>query len=52
MLPAVQKYADIGIRIEDSFLLTDTGLTSLSATVPRTVEEVETHMKGKLGTPR
>jgi Xaa-Pro aminopeptidase len=43
--PAVQKYAQIGIRIEDSFLLTETGLTSLSATVPRTVAEVETFMQ-------
>ncbi len=47
VLPAVRKYAQIGIRIEDSFLLTDTGLTNLSATVPRTVEEVETFMKGR-----
>ena len=30
---AVTKYANIGIRIEDSFLLTDTGLERLSATV-------------------
>ncbi len=45
VLPAVQKYAQIGIRIEDSFLLTDTGLTNLSATVPRTIDEVETFMR-------
>lgn len=45
VLPAVRKYAQIGIRIEDSFLLTDTGLTRLSATVPRTIEEVEAFMK-------
>ena len=42
---AVAKYRNIGVRIEDSFLLTDTGLTRLSASVPRTVEEVETWMK-------
>ena len=45
--PVVQKYKDIGIRIEDSFLLTDTGLTRLSAKVPRTAAEVETFMKGR-----
>ena len=45
VLPAVKKYAQIGIRIEDSFLLTDTGLTRLSSTVPRTIEEVEAFMK-------
>ncbi|HTV00241.1 MAG TPA: M24 family metallopeptidase, partial [Luteitalea sp.] len=44
--PAVQKYAQIGVRVEDSFLLTETGLVRLSSAVPRTVEEVETFMKG------
>ena len=39
--PAVAKYKDIGVRIEDSFVLTDGGLKSLSASVPRTVEDVE-----------
>jgi Xaa-Pro aminopeptidase len=39
--PAVEKYAGIGVRVEDSFLLTGDGLESLSATVPRTVEEIE-----------
>lgn len=43
--PAFEKYKNIGIRIEDSFLLTSSGLERLSATVPRTVEEVETFMK-------
>ena len=47
VLPAVQKYAQIGIRVEDSFLLTDTGLTSLSAAVPRTIAEVEAFMKAR-----
>jgi Xaa-Pro aminopeptidase len=44
---AVTKYANIGIRIEDSFLLTDTGLERLSATVPRTVAEIEAFMKDR-----
>lgn len=42
---AVEKYKNIGVRIEDSFLLTETGLKRLSATVPRTIEEVEAWMK-------
>jgi Xaa-Pro aminopeptidase len=42
---AVEKYKSIGIRIEDSFLLTPTGLKRLSATVPRTIDEVERFMK-------
>lgn len=44
--PAVLKYQNIGVRIEDSFLLTGTGLKRLSAGVPRTIEEIETWMKG------
>lgn len=42
--PAFKKYEGIGVRVEDSFLLTESGLVSLSATVPRTVEEVEAFM--------
>lgn len=47
VLPAVRKYAHIGIRIEDSFLLTESGLTSLSAGVPRTIEDIERFMRGR-----
>ena len=43
--PAVRKYADIGIRVEDSFLLEETGLRRLSASVPRTIEEIETFLQ-------
>jgi Xaa-Pro aminopeptidase len=43
--PQVQKYKNIGVRIEDSFLLTDKGLERLSAAVPRTIEEIERFMK-------
>lgn len=39
--PAVAKYKDIGVRIEDSFVLTESGLKNLSAKVPRTIEDVE-----------
>jgi len=42
---AFAKYKNIGVRIEDSFLLTDAGLKRLSSTVPRTVEEVEAWLK-------
>lgn len=44
---AVQKYKDLGIRIEDSFLLTANGLETLSRTVPRTLEEVERFMASR-----
>ena len=45
--PAVTKYADIGVRIEDSFLLESTGLRRLSSAVPRTIEEIEAFLKPK-----
>ena len=42
--PAYEKYKNIGVRIEDSFLLTDSGLERLSETVPRTIDAIEQHM--------
>jgi Xaa-Pro aminopeptidase len=39
--PAVQKYKDIGVRIEDSFLMTEQGLVRLSAKAPRLVADIE-----------
>ena len=44
---AVQKYKNIGVRIEDSFLLTEAGLENLSASVPRTLDEVERFLAAK-----
>lgn len=43
--PAVKKYLNLGVRIEDSFLLTESGLERLSATVPRTIDEIESFMR-------
>jgi len=43
--PLVAKYKNIGVRIEDSYLLTKEGLERLSKSVPRTVEEIETFLK-------
>jgi Xaa-Pro aminopeptidase len=45
--PAVARYKDIGVRVEDSFLLTETGLVRLSARVPRTLEEIESFLAGR-----
>jgi Xaa-Pro aminopeptidase len=39
--PAVQKYLNIGVRIEDSYLLTDTGLEDLSTKAPKQITELE-----------
>jgi Xaa-Pro aminopeptidase len=43
--PLVAKYKNIGVRIEDSYLLTKEGLERLSKSVPRTVDEIETFLK-------
>ncbi|MBS1829968.1 MAG: aminopeptidase P family protein [Acidobacteria bacterium] len=42
--PAFEKYRGIGIRIEDSFILTESGLDWLSKRVPRTIEEIESFL--------
>jgi Xaa-Pro aminopeptidase len=39
--PMVLKYKDIGVRVEDSFLMTETGVENLSAGVPRTIDAIE-----------
>jgi Xaa-Pro aminopeptidase len=42
--PVAKKYMNIGIRIEDSFLMTPAGLERLSAPVPRTIQEIEEYL--------
>jgi Xaa-Pro aminopeptidase len=49
--PAVRKYLDIGVRIEDAFLLEETGLRRLTTSVPRTIEEVESFMRMRTPAP-
>jgi Xaa-Pro aminopeptidase len=39
--PAVERYRNIGIRIEDSFIMTPAGPEMLSGTAPRQAEDVE-----------
>jgi Xaa-Pro aminopeptidase len=43
--PAVRKYADIGVRIEDSFLMEESGLANLSHALPKTIEDIEALMR-------
>ena len=38
---AVARYADIGVRIEDDYLVTDRGVIRPTAGVPREIDEVE-----------
>ncbi len=41
---AVAKYANIGVRIEDDFLVTATGFDRISAGVPREIDAIEREM--------
>ncbi len=59
--PAVKKYAEMGVRIEDVYALTDKGLEWLSPGAPREIDEIEALMRerepelpggGKCGRPR
>jgi Xaa-Pro aminopeptidase len=43
--PAVEKYKWIGVRIEDDYALTDSGLEHLSSGVPREMNEIEALMR-------
>ena len=43
--PAVEKYAGIGVRIEDDILITETGHEILSKRVPKEIDEIQMLMK-------
>ncbi len=45
--PAVQKYANIGIRIEDDILITESGHEILSSKVPKEIDVIEKLMRKK-----
>jgi Xaa-Pro aminopeptidase len=51
--PALESYRDIGVRIEDVYFITDTGVERVSAGAPREVAEIEALMReegiGRLG---
>ncbi len=43
--PVYEKYAGIGIRIEDDVLITEDGNIVLSANAPKTIEDIESAMQ-------
>ena len=43
--PAFEKYKWIGVRIEDDYALTSSGLENLSAGAPREMNEIEALMR-------
>jgi Xaa-Pro aminopeptidase len=42
--PMFEKYKNIGVRIEDDMLVTDTGVTWMSGKLPRTIADIEAFM--------
>jgi Xaa-Pro aminopeptidase len=46
--PAVERYRNIGVRIEDVYLVTDLGVERVTTDVPREIAEVE-RMMGEAG---
>jgi Xaa-Pro aminopeptidase len=48
--PAVQKYANIGVRIEDDYIMNANGIEWISR-APREINEVEAMMKEKWAGP-
>ena len=47
--PAVKKYANIGVRIEDDYIVTATGFDRITSAAPRTIEEIEAEMAKRAG---
>ena len=45
MKDAVARYQNTGVRIEDSYVITDKDLERISSNAPREIDEIEALMK-------
>jgi hypothetical protein len=43
--PAQEHHLDIGVRVDDSFLLEEAGPRRLTGSVPRTIDDIEAFMR-------
>jgi Xaa-Pro aminopeptidase len=52
--PVLQRYVNIGVRLEDDYVVTADGVERLTEGAPREIEEVEALMRepGRVGAPR
>jgi Xaa-Pro aminopeptidase len=52
--PTLQRYVNIGVRLEDNYLVTDDGFERLTAGAPREMDQVEALMRepARVGAPR
>ena len=44
VMPAFQKYRNIGVRIEDDLLVTQNGVEWMTRNIPRSIADIETFM--------